>query len=237
MGVNVEQLLYGLVRLDHRAAVWGACVCARSVEPWLPTTARAPREALARAEAWVHGQQTAASCASAAEAAYRFNATRLPPDSAERFAANLAAASAAYAAHATTSDPAMAAAAASEAAVYAAQALATATTRIPHAHEDPTKRAAFEQHLASLLERVEAAPWPMTCPDRPQLLAVRSAVAVAWDRLASDPRTTHTIGALIPAHDRALRLGLGWAEPVQRALAERITDATEAEIRLLLGFA
>lgn len=72
--------------------------------------------------------------------------------------------------------------------------------------------------------------WPLTTPTT--LHAAPEAVQVAWDRVA-DCRADHTMADLVEAHARAQRLGLLWADPAQRAVAERAQD--EDAVRAILA--
>ena len=102
-------------------------------------------------------------------------------------------------------------------------------------------RSAFEEAFAASLARlarfVRTQRWPSRYPTLAQLEAATEALRVAWDLVASDPRSDHTIAELLEAHARAERLdrhrvGFDWGAPVPRTIAEGASD--EGRVRTLL---
>ena len=72
--------------------------------------------------------------------------------------------------------------------------------------------------------------WPLTKPTAAQLTATSEPARVAWDFVATDPRTEHSIAELIEARVRTVRLCLYWRDPVERAIAEHITPANKNNV-------
>lgn len=89
----------------------------------------------------------------------------------------------------------------------------------------------FKHHLEQLHTLVSALPWPRTTPTAAQLHAAAPHLQVAWDAVC-DASAERTMAQLLAAYDYAQALGLDWADPVQRAIAERIGEPER--IRVLL---
>lgn len=235
MGSDVEELLYALVAVDRRAAVWCAAQCARTVLHLVPEGDLRPAEAIEAAEAWVRGELdeqevcgiAAERAAGAEREAHQLarTATRaaLRSDAADATAATYAARAAKRAAASVCSaHPASAAEAAAQAVAFSASVDARSDL-------DAEWRRAYHTHLETLRRLVGAERWPWTQPlaDRTQPLADRPQPTARLDPL-DDPRTTGiTIPDLLVARARARRLGLDWSDPRQRARAERTTDSSE----------
>ena len=208
---EIQQLLRQLAEVDHEAAVWCACQCARTVLHLLSEGEGRPGAAIETAEAWLAGGATTGDCRQASASAYAaYRAAYDARDHSAAFAAN-----AANAAVSVVFDEHPA-----KQAVYAAGNAAYADRRSDQAAN------------ARLLGLVSAIRWPLAVPAPSRLRASPPRVQVAWDAL-SEPTADPTIPALVEAHARAGRLGLDWSDPVQRAIAERTTD--EARIRQLLA--
>lgn len=217
---EVERLLQKLVEVDHRAAVWCACQCARTAFCYLAESEDRPRIAIETAEAWVRGQATKEACV---EAAYRAYA-RDGHTEAQVSACNAACDAGRSVAVGDLND-------------YMEPYHAAHTSAVSYADDAARYNpddydAARERHLATLFALVASIRWPWTQPDPEQRNAAPAAVQVAWDFVSLDPRADHSIPELLEAHTRAGRLGLDWNDPVQRAIAERTTD--EEHVRQLL---
>jgi hypothetical protein len=212
---DARHLLRALAAADRPAAVAGACVCARSVSRWFGADPR-PGVAIARAEGWIGAVVSVAACRTAGEAAHR--AAFELYASGGRAAAN-AAHAAGYAAGAVTDggDAERAADAAGTAAGNAA---------------GRGWREAAAGHLELLAAQIGAMACAGTVPSPAEVLVAPVPAQVAWDWLSAQPPPPLTVATLLEAHQRAARLGLDWADPVQRAVAERVDD--EALARSLL---
>ena len=221
MSEDPEQLVRSLIAAEHRAAVWCACQCARTVLHLIPEDPR-PGKAIETAEAWVRDEATREDCARAAEdVADAVTAADAAADATAESAvyAVSQAVDAAYAAICAVTD-----ADAAESAVYAVTTAAVFCV-------DPNDATAYYVNRAELHTLICAIRWPLTTPAFEQLRAAPESIRVAWDLVANDNRTEHLIPELLEAHARAERLGLEWADPVQRAIAERVGD--EDRIRAL----
>jgi hypothetical protein len=209
MAADARRLLRSLAGVDPRAAVWCACLAARGVLPLVVPGELRPRRALEAAEAWLWGRADAEGCVSASDAAHRaaFDGYAVGG----RAAAN-AAHAAGYAAGAVgdVSD--------------AVRAVDAAATAVGNAAVRGWREASAN-HLAALAGELAAAGWPLTVPTAAEVVAAPAEAQVAWDWLSGRPEPeAQTVAALIEAHARAGRLGLDWADPVQRAVAERAVD-------------
>ena len=211
---DVRALLRQLAVIDQRAAVWCACQCARTVlhllPAWAGQTSRAlsPPDAIDLAEDWAQGRVPQAACWDAA-------------DEFRRRALVLGAAPAALVVRAAAvADPDDPDVAAEIGGIVASAATAAASAIGRHAGE----AASGPRHLVRLSALISAVDWPLTVPTPSQRLAAPPAAQVAWDLVAADARSDHAIPALVRAHARAGRLHLDWADPAQRAVAERATD-------------
>lgn len=201
---ELEVLLHKLARVDRRAAVWCACLCARTALHLTPRRVPWPRRAICTAEAWVVDEATVAACRLAAVRA-----------STTDRAASCAARSAL-----PESPPGTCFAAAHAAATHIAHAIAGLGAG------GPRWRRALSAHLDRLLVTVSAQRWPSTAPTPAQLQAAPDALQVAWDHThtASPSCGSLSIPELIVAWARGRRLGLDWSDPVSRAIAERPAD-------------
>ncbi|HHO52272.1 MAG TPA: hypothetical protein ENK18_15705 [Deltaproteobacteria bacterium] len=222
MDSDVEGLLYALVVVDRRAAVWCAAQCARTVGHLVPDTEPRPRLAIEAAEAWVRGGPIPPRAL--AEAAHRAGYAERAAHERARIASRAgqpheaaSATAAAYAARAAKRvassvralRPASAAGAAARAAAHAA-----CDPHDPAGDLSATWERAYRAHLRILERLVRAERWPWT-PQAPH---------AEPDQL-SDPRTAGIpIPELLAARARARRLGLAWADPRQRAAAERAEE-------------
>ncbi|HHO52891.1 MAG TPA: hypothetical protein ENK18_18955 [Deltaproteobacteria bacterium] len=206
---ELELLLKRLLEADRRAAVWCACVCARTALHLAPGHTPWPRLAIDTAEAWVFGDATEAECRSAAaraadvdHAATSAASTALPeaPPDAGYTAAYAAAASVAYATVGLDADEAR-------------------------------WGAALDAHLDRLLATISAQRWPVTIPSFGQLQAAPTTLQVAWDCACSRGLvyTTLSIVELIEARARAHRLHLSWLDPVARAITEQLTGEVQIQ--------
>ncbi|MEZ5397927.1 MAG: hypothetical protein R2724_34885 [Bryobacterales bacterium] len=213
---DVRQLLRTLADVEPRAAVAGACQCARSVLPLVPAGEARPADAVAAATAWLAGEVGSRACRRAAKAAHA--AATDGYSAAGRAAAN-AAHAAGYAAGSVL-DPRDAPRAAEEAG------LAVGNTG------GRSWRETGAEHLRALFEAVSAAPWPLLAVTAEEIALGPAEVQVAWDWLAGQPEPPFTIGDLLQAHARAARLGLEWSDPVQRGVAERVADEAAASALL-----
>lgn len=254
MSDDVRELLRQLAHADLRAAVWGACQCARTVLHCVPEGEMRPGVAIETAEAWVRGRATRDACWEALSAVCGAcpGPTGVPdldaPDTAAFFAARRAwslAEAGTVAAQAATNAVSAAAYAdialtesahsTDEAARAVAQAAVDASTAAYNASiaAGASAAGARERHLAHLLDLVSSLRWPLTLPAPEPLATASGAVAMAWDLVAADHRADHSVLELLGAHARAGRLGLDWCDPVARAIAERAID--EGRVRELLA--
>lgn len=78
--------------------------------------------------------------------------------------------------------------------------------------------------LAALAPVVDALLVARTQPVAGDVAAAPEAVRVAWDLVADDPETVHSVADLVRAHTRGAQLGLDWSDPTSRAVAERCAD-------------
>ncbi len=199
-----------LTDADRRAAVWCACVCARTALHLAPPGA--PAHAIETAEAWIRGEASEADCRHAATHALDLDVA----------ASSVAAA---------VLDPAACYTAAHAAATSVAH--ATLGLAAPPRQLERARRA----QLRRLAHTVETTRWPRTVPTGSQLQRSPEAIQVAWDQARTHPPTEPdlSIEALIDARARAAAWGLDWHDPVQRAVAEQPSDS--ADVRRLLGVA
>lgn len=243
--IHAGTLLEQLALADRRAAAWCACQCVRSVLHLIPSDDR-PRRAIEATEAWVRGEANTGAVTVAATAtleAIEQTGRRPQADvvSAAYAAADTVTAAAAHVLPQPTDPPGEnVATAASYAASCVACAVAFAEVGVLSSPDacavhDASWRRCLE---GTLLELVSTIRWPLILPDTIQLEAAPEPLQVAWDLIAADPRTDHAIPTLIEAHARAQHLGLDWSDPVQRAIAERMTTeagALPGQLRRLLA--
>lgn len=243
---DARMLLRSLAMADRRAAVWGACLCARTCIDQVHPGEVHPRQALERAEAWVRGHATPEQCEAAAAHANRAVGDAMMTDDPAHYEACKSASAAVSAVSAPRVVPHASPDAPDQGLQGAVADAATYAACVTHAPveqavgEDATFEAreeaqdrANERCWAALAVRLQAEPWPLTSPTETELEATPERVRQAWGSLAEDPRTEHTLDALLLAHARAGRIGLDWSDPVQRAVAERLSD--EVQLRELLG--
>ncbi|MEQ1501951.1 MAG: putative immunity protein [Myxococcota bacterium] len=211
---DVEELLRTLAIVDHRAAVWCACQCARTVLHLAPDGETRPRTTIETVEAWVRGQADDHDIQRAlmeATAAYQ---------SGSQFVA-LSARSAAHSTRAGKDErrPPRERSKSSfaNAATFAARAIGEAA--YDGIHLD-AYRVASDGHLALMLALVQAVRWPLTIPTSGQIRRAPTALRLAWEALGAG-RTDLSILELIEAHARAGRSDLRWELAMHRAIAER----------------
>ena len=222
MSNDVRPLLRDLAAIDHRAAVWCACLCARSVLHLADDVDERVQRAIETAEAWLWGEATAKACAMASDRVQAMVPAGLT--------ANAARSAAAHAASAVVS-PGVA--------VQSAEAAADAVSRdlldaLGGGIGDlvACERARTE-HLAALDRLVCDERWPRSVPTTQQLGEAAASMAVAWDAVASRrPTDDLSLSELLSAHARAERLGLRWDDAVGRAIAEHAEDEAYAAVLL-----
>ena len=228
MGADVRDLLRQLATIDLRASVWCACACVRTAIHLAEVGDRRPLFALEAAEAWTRGEATLQACARAADEAEAAAEAASGRSSVAYYVANAAnaAANAAW----TASN-----------AVTAAQDAARAVALAASGDDRGEGADPFERHLAALSGLVSAERWPLTWPSADQIRAARPGIQVAWDWLSAAagpgraaPTADLPVVDLIEARMRAHRFGFDWADPVQRAVAERASDE-ERVMDLLAG--
>lgn len=208
MITDVREFLSQLANIDQRAAMWCACKCARTVLHLVPEGEDRPRGAIEVAEEWVRGNAT--------KRQLRRVAGRVGPATRPEGIYEAAHAAARAASHAAGDGDEFTSFSAGSVVDAVRHAVRLAGLDLPEHH-----------HLAL----VSSERWPLTVPALEQLTIAPEVVQVAWDAV-SDDRTEHTIPELLESHARAIRLGLNWNDPVQRAVAERAFD--EEKIRTLL---
>ena len=215
MSTAVGELLRTLVWVDRRAAVWCAAQCARTVLHLIPEEEDQPREAITLAEGWVRGEATGPRCEELAANG------RYAGSSIARIAIHAAFTAASAAATDNEQDLLHDVSLVIDSVADCFGGLSGDATGNP-------------RDLATLVSDLR---WSLTSPTADQLHGAPEAVRVAWDLIAADPRTEHTIPELLEAHARAQRLGLDWSDPVRRAIAERTPDEgpVAQRVRALLG--
>lgn len=236
MGSEIEEILKQLANIDRRAAVWCAARCARAMLHFVPEEEQRPRRAIELAEGWARGEVTVEECAAASRAAMAAAPLAVARGASRVFRdPHLVPRSTAEAVRdgirAVHLPPSVTAEWRHRAVGSRPRAVRDAIARA-HADSVPAQREASDLQLTTLLALASAERWPLTTPAPEQLRAAPEAVAVAWDLVAA-ATGDHTMLELLEAHARAVRLGLDWEDPVQRAVAERATD--EERVRQVLA--
>lgn len=226
MDVSITDLAEQLAGADPMASIWGVCQLARAALPLLGGDQGHPQRAIEAAEAWLSGGATSGDCMDAARVLSEHMRT-LRGGHRYRLRALQSASFAAFAAswgpgHDRFVFAVRGAAEGAHAALY--------SYGCEHSSSEPPH--VWQRAHALLPAVLRTQRWSRVRPTAAQLQRAPPAVAVAWDAVAHS-RAEHTIGALLEARARAERLGLDWAEPVQRAVAEHARD--EEQLRVLLG--
>ena len=218
MPADARALLRTLATLDHRAAVYAACQVARTVLHLVPEgEQKKARKAIKLAQGWVRGEVGMGKI-------YFTKLDYRPNESMALLAALLAFE------------------AARQAAVWTnpGDQVFRLAPRCAHAAALAAMKASTEQErdgrLARLRGFILVLRWPLTRPTAAQVQAAPPGAQVAWDAVAGVEGDDLSIAALVEAHERSVRFGVSWADPVVRAVAERAADR-EIEVGELINSA